>query len=228
MSTLSQVLESLNECVDVNTNAFTAFEHSSEPACYLVDLLELTKSKKPILMHHPDASAEIEVVEITDAMLESEEDVYPQITPLLALNKCNYKVQGYLAVKSITEYENFILISHATSSNFTDEEVTLLNAAILENSQGLNLKAIKKEFKRKIAYNKDCDVSAVTGKMLKKYIKKLSDKILVTDALGESAPVSLLSTKNVIRLYHTNEFIELLFVDDSFKNDVFCVTRFDQ
>jgi len=228
MSTLSQVLDSLNDSVHINTNAFTVFEHSSEPACYLVDLLNLPKSKKPILMHHPDASAELQIIEVTDAMLESQEDIYPQITPLLALNKCNYKVQGYLVVKSITEYENFILLSHAANPNLSEDEKTQLNAAVLENSQALNLKAIKKEFKRKIAYKKDCETSAVTGKMYRKYVKKLTEKLLVSDVLNQNAPVSMLTTKNVIRLHHTNEFIELLFVDDSFKHDVYSVTSFDQ
>ena len=119
MSTLSQILETLNECVNVNTDAFTVFEHGSEKVCFISDLLNLSKSKKPILIQLPSTPEDLKCENITEEMLESEEDIYPKVSPLIGLDKLTYTVKGYLAVKNIVEYENFILLSYLKDSNLT-------------------------------------------------------------------------------------------------------------
>lgn len=228
MSTLSQILETLNECVNINTDAFTVFEHGSEKVCFISDLLNLSKSKKPILMQLPSTPEDLECANVTEEMLESEQDIYPKVSPLIGLDKLTYTVKGYLAVKSIVEYENFILLSYLKDSNLTSEELEALSLCSQNLNRALNIKSIRKEFKQKIAHKKEISVDEVKGKHLRKYLLKLSEKVLVSDVLNGQVTSSVISTRNIIPLYYTNEYIELLFVDDTNKKNVFCLTQFDQ
>lgn len=227
MSTLSQTLTVLNECIDSNTNALTVFEHSTEKVKFITDLLKLGKSKKAIFMHHPDEGVVIELASVTNEMLISDEDIYPKITPLLGLDPCNYRINSYLAIKSIIEYEGFILLSYSANPELTEIEISQLNDVSAQKQSALTIKEIRKEFKRRIAYKKECLPVEVKGKHFRKYVSSLSSKVLITDSLKAPLGVeSLLSTKRVVALYHTNEFIELLFVDASHAKDVFCLTQF--